>query len=154
NRSAVMVRRPRFNLARRHPGGVTLLELLIVLAILLIVTAAAIPLMVPATQNRRMREAARLVSSYFAGARARAIENNRPVGVIMRRFDGNPFSMNLAYVEVPPPYSGDFQGATCNVALGGPSFSDSAANVPAGYSATWFTLTLMTATFNSSLIRV
>jgi prepilin-type N-terminal cleavage/methylation domain-containing protein len=88
--------------------GVTLLELLVVMLILLMVTAAAIPIVVPAMQNRRMRESARLVSSYFATARSRAIETGRPVGVVIERFNGQPFGMLLSQVEVPPPYAGDF----------------------------------------------
>ena len=85
----------------------TLIELLIVMAIMLMVTAAAIPMIVPATRNRQMRESVRLVNSYIAGARARAIETGRPVGVMFERFNGQNFSMNLSYVEVPLPYSGD-----------------------------------------------
>lgn len=95
---------------RRLPAprrGVTLIELMVVLTIMLMVTAAAIPIMIPAMQNRRMREASRLVSSYISGARARAIETGRPVGVMFERFNGQPFSMNLSYVEVPQPYGGD-----------------------------------------------
>jgi prepilin-type N-terminal cleavage/methylation domain-containing protein len=141
--------------------GVTLIELLIVLTILLIVTAAAIPLMVPATQNRRMREASRLVSSYFAGARSRAVELNRPVGVMIQRFDGRPYSMTLSYVEVPPTYSGDNASDGCTiVAATSPSYPPSGQDVtmggyiPVGYTATWFTLTVTTDNFTASLIRV
>jgi prepilin-type N-terminal cleavage/methylation domain-containing protein len=88
-------------------AGVTLLELLIVMTIMLMVTAAAIPVMMPAMQNRRMREASRLTSSFISGARARAIETGRPAGVMLERFNGLPMAMQLSYVEVPPPYSGD-----------------------------------------------
>jgi Tfp pilus assembly protein FimT len=91
----------------RPRAGVTLLEILIVMTILLMVTAAAIPLMQPALQNRRGREAARLVSSFISGARSKAIESGRPVGVVFERFNGNGFSTKLSYVEVPTPYSGD-----------------------------------------------
>jgi prepilin-type N-terminal cleavage/methylation domain-containing protein len=95
--------------------GVTLLELLIVMTIMLMITAAAIPVILPATQNRRMREAARLTSSYISGARSRAIESGRPVGVMIERFNGLPYSMNLSYVEVPPPYAGDFLNSRVTV---------------------------------------
>ena len=101
------------------PRGVTLLELLVVMTILLMVTAAAIPMILPATQNRRMRESARLVSSFISGARSRAIESGRPVGVMFERFNGLPFSMNLSYVEVPPPYSGDTLDSKILVASNG-----------------------------------
>ncbi|MEX0978200.1 MAG: hypothetical protein WDZ48_05085, partial [Pirellulales bacterium] len=39
---------------------------------------------------------------------SRAIEIGRPVGVMVERFNGQPFGMVLSHVEVPPPYSGDF----------------------------------------------
>ena len=87
--------------------GVTLLELLIVMTIMLMVTAAAIPVMMPALTNRRMREASRLTSSFISGARARAIETGRPAGVMLERFNGLPMAMQISYVEVPPPYAGD-----------------------------------------------
>jgi type II secretory pathway pseudopilin PulG len=97
---------------------VTLIELLIVLSIIIMVTAAAIPIMAPALQNRRMREASRLVSTYISGARARAIETGRPVGVMFERFNGQPFSMVLSYVDVPQPYSGDFSNSRVIVSPG------------------------------------
>lgn len=101
---------PRRAAATRR--GVTLLELLIVMTIMLMVTAAAIPVMMPAMQNRRMREASRLTSSFISGARARAIETGRPAGVMFERFNGLPMAMQLSYVEVPPPYSGDTLNST------------------------------------------
>ena len=85
----------------------TLLELLIVMTIMVMVTAAAIPIVLPAIENRQMREASRLVASYIQGARSRAIETGRPVGVMFQRVNGLPFSGTLSYVEVPQPYSGD-----------------------------------------------
>ena len=91
--------------ARRR--GVTLIELMIVITIMLMVTAAAIPIMMPAVQNRQMRESTRILSSYISSARSRAIENGRPVGVMFERFNGQPFSMVVSSVEVPPPYGGD-----------------------------------------------
>jgi prepilin-type N-terminal cleavage/methylation domain-containing protein len=99
--------RPTLNDHPSHPRGVTLLELLIVMTIMLMVTAAAIPVMMPALQNRRMREASRLASSFISGARARAIETGRPAGVMLERFNGLPMAMQLSYVEVPIPYAGD-----------------------------------------------
>jgi prepilin-type N-terminal cleavage/methylation domain-containing protein len=87
--------------------GVTLLEILVVLMILLMITAAAIPMMAPALENRRMREAARLASGFFSGARARAIQTGRPFGVVCVRFEGKPWANMLAYVEQPPPYAGE-----------------------------------------------
>ncbi len=91
----------------RGRRGVTLLELLVVMLIILMVTAAAIPIIAPAMQNRQMREATRLVTSFMGAAKARAVQTGRPVGVVIERFNGQPFALQMAQVEVPPPYSGD-----------------------------------------------
>jgi len=107
--------------AERKQGGtrraVTLLELLAVITIMLMITAAAIPMVLPAMQGRQIREEARQVSAFLAGARARAIENGRPVGVLVQRFGSppQPFSMNLSYTEVPPPYAGSTQNSRAMV---------------------------------------
>ncbi len=92
---------------RRAARGITLLELLVVMLIILMVTAAAIPIIAPAMQNRQMREATRLVTSFLGAAKARAVQTGRPVGVVIERFNGQPFALQMAQVEVPPPYSGD-----------------------------------------------
>jgi type II secretory pathway pseudopilin PulG len=87
--------------------AVTLIELLIVLSIIIMVTTAAIPVMAPAIQNRRLRESSRLVSTFISGARARAVETGRPFGVMFEREPGQSYCMRLSYVEVPQAYSGD-----------------------------------------------
>src|SRR5690606_15659964 len=126
--------------------GITLLELLIVMVIMLMVTAAAIPIMAPAMKNRQMRESTRLISSYFGAARARAMQTGRPVGVMVERFNGQPFAFTLSQVEVPPSYAGDTVGSrmTINgIALGNESgniaqtsidFFDSRYNAPSNSS--------------------
>lgn len=133
--------------------GITILELLVVILIMLMVTAAAIPIVAPAMQNRRMRESARLVSSYFSAARGRAIETGRPVGVVVERFNGQPFGMVLSQVEVPPPYAGDIIDARCTVVAGGPTGAMSENNIPLGMDAMWF-IAAMDPSFNPRLVRV
>lgn len=100
----------------QQPRGITLLELLIVMVIMLMVTAAAIPMIAPAMRNRQMRESTRLVSAYFGAARARAVQTGRPVGVIIERERGNAFALQMSQVEIPPPYSGDVVGAKLQMA--------------------------------------
>jgi type II secretory pathway pseudopilin PulG len=101
--------------------GITLLELLIVMVLLVMVTAAAIPIMAPATESRRMRESARLVSSYFGNAQSRAIALGRPVGVMIERLPNNPTaSMDLSMVEVPPPYAGEWLDSRVRIEQAGP----------------------------------
>ena len=94
-----------------HPfrRGVTLVEMLIVISIIVILTAASLKLIAPA-DDRRVREAARAVNVYISSARSRAIEIGRPCGVIFRRATGTNFptaSTVLDQCEVPPPYAGD-----------------------------------------------
>ena len=62
--------------------GLTLIELLVAVTIMLMITAIAIPLVAPSGDERRTRETSRLVTSFFQGARTRAIQTGRPFGVI------------------------------------------------------------------------
>lgn len=117
---------------RRSPDGrrgVTLIELLVVIALLVMITAVTIPAVAPSIQQRRQREAARLVSSYISAARSRAMEIGRSVGVVIQRFNPGqasssggggsgtlqPYSMSLSIAEAPPPYAGDATNSTVKV---------------------------------------
>lgn len=102
------------HLSRR---GVTLLELLVTIGIILAITAAVIPVMGPAMGGRRLREASRGVNTFLNSARNRAMVIGRPVGVSFERLEAEPqASVVLNMVEVPPPWSGDF--ATSTIAIG------------------------------------
>ena len=142
------------------PRGVTLLELLVVMLILLMVTAAAIPIIAPAMQNRQMRESTRLVTSFMGAAKARAVQSGRPVGVVIERFNGQPFALQMSQVEVPPPYSGDIIGARLEVtALPAASVSTNAQinfnTLYPGKTAEWFQATeIVTGMLNTKLVKV
>lgn len=95
--------------------GLTLVELLMVVAILITVTAAVIPMVAPAVEARRVREAARGVNAFLAKVRATAIENGRSAGVFFSPSvgaAGNDASETLFQVEVPPPYCGSSTSST------------------------------------------
>jgi prepilin-type N-terminal cleavage/methylation domain-containing protein len=64
-----------------HHRGFTLLELLIVIAIIILVSAVALPTVLPALQHRQVSESARILQGALAGARDSAIKNNRPSGI-------------------------------------------------------------------------
>src|SRR5436190_3865871 len=66
-------------------GGMTLIELLVVIVILTTIVGAAIPLMSPSNDDRRLREAARGLNTYITGAQTRAIATKRPYGVGFKR---------------------------------------------------------------------
>jgi len=99
--------------------GITLVELLIVITILALVTAATIPIMAPAVESRRIRESARLVSGMFTSAQTRAIAAGRPVGIWIERMDpatvGSNASVMIFLCEVPPPYAGDTTDAKIRI---------------------------------------
>lgn len=103
--------------AHHRRAGLTLTELLVVVAIIVIVTAVLAPLLNSTFEGREIREAARQINAYMQQAQARAKELGRPVGVMIQRtpipagvtvpadadFDEG-YQLSLA--EVPPPYTG------------------------------------------------
>jgi prepilin-type N-terminal cleavage/methylation domain-containing protein len=61
--------------------GFTLIELLVVILIILIVSAVALPTVLPALSHRQVSEAARILQGALVGARDSAIKNNSPSGI-------------------------------------------------------------------------
>jgi prepilin-type N-terminal cleavage/methylation domain-containing protein len=108
------------NVSKRHKRarGVTLVELLVVVTILLMLAAFAIPTMRGLTEGRKVREAARAIDVFLAQQKTRAVELQRPVGVELQRFTAvdsvtgetsyqDDVCTVLRAVEIPPPYAGD-----------------------------------------------
>jgi len=62
-------------------GGFTLIELLVVITIILIISAIALPTILPALAHRQVSEAARILQGALVGARDSAIHNNVPSGI-------------------------------------------------------------------------
>lgn len=91
----------------------TLVELLVVISIMLLLVAIAIPVMRPAMESRQIREAARSVNVFFSTARSAAVEAGRPIGVEIARDANLTLAGTTLYqIEVPPPYTGDFSNST------------------------------------------
>jgi prepilin-type N-terminal cleavage/methylation domain-containing protein len=100
------------------PRGLTLIELLVVIIILTTLVSAAIPLLAPTNDDRRLREASRGVNAFISAAQMKAVQLQRPVGVAIKRLsqdtntttnpihDDNAVSVELFYVEQPAPYRG------------------------------------------------
>lgn len=89
--------------------GVTLIELLIVILIMLMITAITIPVIAPAMKGRDVREAARMIDVFINGARTRAQSTGHNYGIIIERMPGLPNgSVTLSYCEQPDAYTGDY----------------------------------------------
>ena len=65
----------------RRPPGFTLVELLVVIAIIILVSAVALPTILPALAGRQVSEATRILQAALAGARDAAIRANAPRGI-------------------------------------------------------------------------
>ena len=99
--------KPRASSALRR--GVTLVELLVVILIMLMITAITIPVIAPAVKNRDVREAARMIDVFINGARTRATQYNKNYGVMIERMPGQPNgAVALSYCEQPDDYAGDY----------------------------------------------
>ena len=94
---------------RRARPGLTLVELLVVVMIMAIMLAVAVPIVRPPVEARAVREAARMVNTALASARTRAIQTGRPVGVMFEPLvAGGKTCAVLHYVQVSAPWSGNF----------------------------------------------
>lgn len=105
--------------------GVTLVELLVVITILMLLAAFSIPGLRGLTEDRKIREAARSLDVYISQGKTQAVEIQRPVGFVFERMnlgdENNPVlqpdACNVVrQVEVPPPYAGDIAGALMTLA--------------------------------------
>ena len=63
--------------AKRSRSGLTLLELLLVLALLVIIASMSLPAMSGPMENERLRKSGDLVRAEFASARVRAMRSGR-----------------------------------------------------------------------------
>ena len=68
----------------RRRSGMTLIELLVAISILVIIAAILVPQLRFASADRNIREASRIVASLFASASQRAI-NDGEAGVVIER---------------------------------------------------------------------
>ncbi len=90
-----------------QPQGLTLVELLVVVTIMVILIGVVLPLAQPALKGREVREASRQVNTAFASARVRAEAAGSAYGVILVPDATGERCYEIGYAKVPPPYSGD-----------------------------------------------
>jgi hypothetical protein len=86
---------------------------LIVVVILTTLVAAALPIMAPSGETRRLREGARSLNTMITAAQTKATELGRPFGIWLekqsvqtRRAEDRGAVMNVFYCEQPPPFAG------------------------------------------------
>ena len=118
--------RPDRRAGSRPPGGFTLLEILVVVLIVTLLSAATLPAVLPALNSRRVSEGSRILQSEFARARDAAVRSGAPHGFRLIP-DPNPdiltvdpltgttvtggmssrklTASRLVALEVPPDYS-------------------------------------------------
>ncbi len=89
---------------RRLPAGkrraFTLIELLVVILIILLVSAVALPTVLPAIAHRQVSEAARIVQGALAGARDAAIHNNSLSGIRLLPDPAFPLQYNTVNGQI------------------------------------------------------
>lgn len=104
--------------------GYTLLELLIVVSIMIILIAIALPTAKYAMEESKLRESSRVLNAYFATAKTRAAATGRPVGVAFQvdsvLGSSNTYQVTQMYLaEVSAPYGGSTIGARARVESSG-----------------------------------
>ena len=106
--------RVRFGYLRR---AYTLVEILVVLFVLMLLAAIALPTVKDLLSNQKTSRAARNLVAFIDKARSRAIAEQRPFGVLIERGAGNVDALSLSQsirvrqIAGVPPYSGDASNA-------------------------------------------
>ena len=91
----------------------TLVELLVVMAIILLLAAVTLPSVRSLLHGQKVTQASRMVQAHIESAQARAIASGSHVAVIFERLGtDNNTATRLSIGQVFPPYQGDITGAT------------------------------------------
>jgi type II secretory pathway pseudopilin PulG len=93
----------------------SLVELLVVVAILGLLAVTVLPTVASTTESHRTREAARVTSSFIASAQTRALGRREWSGFRVVPAAGGNVAFDLTLVDVPPSYRGDTVGARISI---------------------------------------
>jgi prepilin-type N-terminal cleavage/methylation domain-containing protein len=103
-----------------HRRGMTLVELLVVVAIVGLLAVTVLPNIANTAESRRSREAARMVSSFVAKAQSRALGSPEMAGFMVAATGSASFAaLDLFLADVPPAYRGDTTNATITISSSG-----------------------------------
>src|SRR5579859_4639248 len=100
-------------MSRHRQSGFTLLESMIVIAIILILSAILAPRMQQVIDSQKLQSSAQAYSGLLQQARARAVQDNTPYQVLTYTFNGAP----LAYVDLAGTQTYISGGATPDPAV-------------------------------------
>ena len=138
-------------------SGVTLIEMLVVVAIMMFMLGIAAPMFRPDQAGSVARDTARALNAYFQEARAKAMSTGRPCGVALIPFETYPSACVVAQqVEAPPLYTGETYNSTVTVSGNGTAptlkFTNASANwtqkdnmIRLGGRGVWYQMTSATA---------
>lgn len=110
----------QFTTRSSKPLGMTLIELMVVIAILGLLTVTVLPNISGTLDRTRGRESIRASSSFIARSQSRAFGATEPRGVMIQPIHdagtSSAFALDLFFVNVPPAYSGDSMTSVVNLA--------------------------------------
>jgi prepilin-type N-terminal cleavage/methylation domain-containing protein len=95
--------------------GMSLVELLVVVAIVGLLAVTVIPNLANTAESRGTREAARTLQSFIAKSHSRAIGRPRWSGFLMQPIPGSYGCSDVFLADVPEPYRGDTVDATLKI---------------------------------------
>jgi len=102
-----------------HRRGMTLVELMVVVLILGLLAVTVLPNLANSADSRKIREAARAVSSFVAASQSQAISGRSGGGirinVLPSPMGSNDAALDVGMVMIPQPYCGDDPGSVVTV---------------------------------------
>ena len=103
--------------ATNHRRGVSLIELLVVVAIFAMIAVTVLPNIAATTESRRSREAARMLTSFIAKAQSRALGRREWSGFMLVATNSTSSygAADLFLADVPPVYRGDTVSALLTI---------------------------------------
>ena len=128
---------------RSRLRAMTLVELMVVMAIIGLLITVMVPVVKYQYRNRSVKEGERQLNSFIGAAQARAQQLGRPVGIWIERFSkeapipvagdnpalnrfllaGANYAVQIYQAEVPRPYTGDLRDSRVTVTYNGTAWA-------------------------------